>query len=100
MISHKLKQCGRAVLCHAGHRDLYQVAWALREANLLEALVTDLYFDPSCFPLLRELASRQPKLGVYSCRGLAPSDVRVGWGAALRALRLKKWPSRDRQILH
>jgi glycosyltransferase involved in cell wall biosynthesis len=86
-----------AVLCHAGHRDLYQAAWSLREAGLLEALVTDLYLDPW---LLGGAAAWWPKLGVYSCRGLLPSDVRVPWGATLRALTLKKWPSRKRQILH
>jgi glycosyltransferase involved in cell wall biosynthesis len=90
----------RAVLCHAGHRDLYQAAWALREAGLLEALVTDLYLDARRIPLLRSAASRWPKLGVYSCRGLQRSDVRVPWGTTLRALSLKKWPSRARQIRH
>lgn len=89
-----------AVLCHAGHRDLYQVAWALREAGLLETLVTDLYFDPARIPLLRGLARARPKLGVYSCCGLAPKDVYVPWSAALRALVLKRWCSRERQIVH
>jgi glycosyltransferase involved in cell wall biosynthesis len=89
-----------AVLCHAGHRDLYHVAWALREAGRLEALVTDLYFDPERVPLLRGLARAKPKLGVYSCRGLRPADVRTPWRATLRALALKRWPSRSRQIVH
>ena len=35
-----------AVLCHAGHRDLYHVAWALREVNLRKILTTDLYLAP------------------------------------------------------
>jgi glycosyltransferase involved in cell wall biosynthesis len=89
-----------AVLCHAGHRDLYQAAWALREADLLEALVTDLYFDPAGLPLLRRVAAAWPKLGVYSCRGLARSDVRAPWSATLRALALKRWPSHPRQMAH
>lgn len=89
-----------AVLCHAGHRDLYHVAWALREAELLESLVTDLYFDPTRIPWLRSLALAKPKLGVYSCRGLTPSNVKTPWSAMFRALMLKRWPSRARQIVH
>ena len=72
----------------------------MREADLLETLVTDLYFDPAHNPLLRGLAAIWPKLGVFSCRGLAPSSVQAPWSAALRAVALRRRPSRERQIFH
>jgi glycosyltransferase involved in cell wall biosynthesis len=89
-----------AVLCHAGHRDLYHVAWALREAGLLKTLVTDLYFDPKFEPWLRGPAKIWPKFKNYSCAGLRRADVHLTWPATLRALALKRWPSRKRQVVH
>lgn len=86
-----------AVLCHAGHRDLYHVAWALREANLLETLVTDFFYDPRKAPWLKRL---WPKFGSYTCKGLTASDVHLHWRTMLRAAVLKWRPSRSRQIVH
>jgi glycosyltransferase involved in cell wall biosynthesis len=90
----------RAVLCLAGRRDFFQAPWALREADLLEALVTDLYCDLKQVPVLRGLAAAWPKLGMFACPGLSPSDVRVSVRDTLRALVLRKWPARQRQIFH
>lgn len=54
----------RVVVVHRGARDAYQVATALAGANLLERLVTDLYW-PSDRPWARQLAACLP-LGLGS----------------------------------
>ncbi len=49
----------KVVVVHGGARDAYQVAQALAEADLLEALVTDLFW-PADRPWARALAARLP----------------------------------------
>jgi hypothetical protein len=41
-----MNQTTRVVVAHRGARDRYQVARALHEADMLEALVTDVYWPP------------------------------------------------------
>lgn len=49
----------KVVLVHGGARDAYQVAQALAEADLLDTLVTDLFW-PSDRPWARALAAKLP----------------------------------------
>ena len=90
-------QTGRAVVVHAGARDAYQLALALSEAGLLEALVTDLFWTgdrwgarmleevlpPSALRLLRQ----------RSVAGLPAGKVRMAVLAGLRTLALEKLPA-------
>jgi glycosyltransferase involved in cell wall biosynthesis len=87
---------GRAVVVHGGARDSYQVALALSEAGLLEALVTDLFWPADrrwanqlikkLSPKLRELVLRR------SAPGLPFSEVRLCLLNGLRCLLLDKVP--------
>jgi glycosyltransferase involved in cell wall biosynthesis len=84
----------KAVVVHGGARDSYQLALALSEAGLLEALVTDLFWpaDRSWAnrllkvfpPHLRELVLRR------SAYGLQFGDVRLCLTDGLRELLLQK----------
>ncbi len=59
----------KAVVTHAGRRDSYQLALALSEGGLLESLVTDFYWNPSVYSLLKTV---MPHRGVPEriCLGL------------------------------
>lgn len=86
----------RAVVVHGGARDAYQVALALSEAGMLEALVTDLLW-PSDRSWARWLGSLLPSsfrllLQQRSAPGLPFSQVRLCWLAGLRGLFLDKYP--------
>ena len=52
----------KAVVCHRGSRDYYQVSAALHLEGLLETLVTDFYFSPDFFPFSNELYRKNLKI--------------------------------------
>ncbi len=86
----------KAVVVHAGARDAYQVALALQETGLLEALVTDLFW-PDKFPLADRLLLRlSPRfhklLQQRSKAGLPRNRVHLCMRAGLRTLLLDKLP--------
>ncbi len=86
----------KAVVVHAGARDAYQLALALSEADMLEALVTDLFW-PSDRPWAVGLAKRLPSalrelVQRRSVRGLPFHQVRVQLLAGLRVLLFDKTP--------
>lgn len=72
----------KAVVTHAGRRDAYQLALALDEGQLLESLITDFYWNPAVYSLLKTLL---PKYGVPEriCPGLDPHHVRRSLKAML-----------------
>lgn len=86
----------RAVVVQSGARDAYEVARALDEAGLLEALVTDLYWpgdQPWANALLRRLpTSLQPLLRHRSHPLLSSSKVRLCAFTGLATLLLDKVP--------
>src|SRR5688500_869427 len=61
----------RAVVAFAGARDGYQLPWALAEADLLEELVTDVYF-PLQSRFWRQLLERGLRIQPYRryCQGV------------------------------
>gem|GEM_PF-335798 len=71
----------KAVVTHAGRRDAYQLALALDEGQLLESLITDFYWNPAVYSLLKAVL---PTRGIPEriCPGLNPRHVR----RSLRAL--------------
>src|SRR6202035_1290708 len=86
----------KVVTVHRGSRDGYQVARALEEAGLLEALVTDLYW-----PADRGWAQGLERLGKAKLSNLlrrryaenVPSDSVVScWGSGVSSLALSKIP--------
>jgi len=86
----------KVVVVHGGARDAYQVAQALSEANLLEALVTDLFW-PSDRPWARAFAARLPAslqtmLRARSAPGLPSRKVRNCVFAGLKTLALDRLP--------
>ncbi len=86
----------KVVVVHGGARDAYQVATALSEADLLEALVTDLFW-PSDRPWARALAARLPPslqsmLRARSAPGLPSRQVRNCVFAGLKTLALDRLP--------
>lgn len=86
----------KVVVVHGGARDAYQVAQALSEADLLEALVTDLFW-PSDRPWARALAARLPgsvqaMLRARSAPGLPSASVRNCVFAGLKTLLLDRVP--------
>lgn len=84
----------RAVVVHAGARDAYQLALALSEAGLLEALVTDLFWTRdrlSTRVLERLLPARAvAMLHQRSAVGLPAGKVRQARLAGLRTLAFEK----------
>ncbi len=86
----------KVVVVHGGARDAYQVATALSEAGLLEALVTDLFW-PSDRPWAHALATRLPAglqsmLRARSAPGLPWRQVRTCVLAGLKTLALDRLP--------
>ena len=94
----------KAVVVHSGARDAYQLALALSEAGLLEALVTDLYW-PADHPVASALATFLPKRAASmllqrSCHSLPSSQVRSSFVVGLSTLlsdKLKCLPPKLRQ---
>jgi glycosyltransferase involved in cell wall biosynthesis len=89
----------KAVVCHVGSRDRYEVAAALAGAGLLEKVVTDLYLAPERIPFLSAFGRRFPKILARSNR-LIPADrvvapLRLSAASLLMRIGLR---SRDRQI--
>ena len=86
----------RAVVVHAGARDAYQLALALSEAGLLEALVTDLFWTGDRWwarLLERLLPSKAVRLlRQRSVLGLPAGKVRMALVAGLRTLAFEKLP--------
>ena len=87
----------RAVVVHAGARDAYQLALALSEAGLLEALVTDLFWTGDRWwaqTLERLLPSKAVRmLRQRSVPGLPAEKVQMTLMAGLRTLIFEKLPS-------
>ncbi len=87
----------RAVVVHAGARDAYQLALALSEVGLLEALVTDLFWtgDRGWARMLeRLLPSKAVRLlRQRSVAGVPAGKVRMAVLAGLRTLVLEKLPA-------
>lgn len=86
----------RVVLVHGGARDNYQVARALAEADLLESLVTDLFW-PADRSWARALAAKLPgslqnMLRARSAPGLPSNRVRNCVLAGLKTLALDRLP--------
>ncbi len=84
----------RAVVVHRGARDGYQVALGLSEHNLLEALVTDLYW-PADRAWARTLDTLLPAKFSYSSRQRWAGEslsggVRQCWVSGLGSLMLSK----------
>lgn len=77
----------KVVTVHRGARDNYQVAHALRDAGMLEALVTDLYW-PADRPLAQRLERSAPHRALRALRqryaeGLPGDSVVSCWGSGL-----------------
>jgi glycosyltransferase involved in cell wall biosynthesis len=84
----------RAVVVHAGARDAYQVAVALSERGMLEALVTDLFW-PADHSIAKRLATLLPErlrslLRQRSAPGLPSTAVRLRAAGGLWTLALEK----------
>ena len=86
----------KAVVVHAGARDNYQVALALQEAGLLEALVTDLFWPADrgwAARLFQLLPQRlRPLLRQRSRSGLPARQVRTSPLAGAKALLMERAP--------
>jgi glycosyltransferase involved in cell wall biosynthesis len=65
----------KAVVCHRGSRDYYEVSVAFAQAGLLEALVTDIYLSPKSLPFSKSLYRRYPKFFARSHPALPTSQV-------------------------
>ncbi len=78
----------KAVVTHAGRRDSYQLALALEESHLLEALITDFYWNPALHTALKTVF---PHRGVPEriCAGLDPGHVRSSPPALLADIAAK-----------
>jgi glycosyltransferase involved in cell wall biosynthesis len=84
----------KAVVVHRGGRDAYQVARALSEANMLESLVTDLYW-PAEHSRMRLWESAMPDSVRRMCRqrwaGTPLSgSVKLCWASGLASLAMDK----------
>ena len=87
---------GKAVVVHGGARDSYQLALALAQADLLDALVTDLFWPRERAwaqwmfehlpPHYRELVLRR------SAEALPSEKVVQHVGEGLRGILLDRWP--------
>lgn len=73
-----------AVTVFAGRRDGYQLPLALREADLLEKFVTDLYRSPDALDWRHP--ARHARLKLRSCPGLSGDHVEVDPAAAALSL--------------
>jgi glycosyltransferase involved in cell wall biosynthesis len=73
----------KAIVVHAGRRDSYQVALALYEKNLLEKLVTDIYFpgDNETVDLLFKKLNKTEMLYLRSIQGLPFKKVSLSLNA-------------------
>ena len=84
-------------MVHAGARDAYQLALALSEAGLLEALVTDLFWtgDRSWARILERLLPSKAvrMLRQRSVVGVPAERVRMALLAGLRTLAFEKLPA-------
>ena len=87
----------RAVVVHAGARDAYQLALALSEAGLLEALITDLFWtgDRGWARMLERLLPSKAvrMLRQRNVAGIPAEKVRMAVLAGLRTLALEKLPA-------
>ena len=86
----KTDHAGKAVLVHAGARDAYQLAVALAERGMLEALVTDLFWSEAGRlnePLARFAPRLHRVLLQRSVGGLLSQEVRLSPFHGLRTLR-------------
>lgn len=86
----------KAVVVHGGSRDAYQLALALSEAGLLEALVTDLFWKEDR-GWAKKLSERLPArllatLRQRSVRGLTPDKVQTCPLAGIGGLLLDRLP--------
>jgi glycosyltransferase involved in cell wall biosynthesis len=89
----------KAVVCHRGSRDYYELAVALAEAGLLETLVTDIYLSPESLPFSQALRRRYPKLCARSHPKLPPSRVITPPASMLDGILVKTpFDSYERQI--
>lgn len=95
----------KAVVVFAGARDNYQVAWALHEAGLLEALVTDAYWpaDRNWFAravgLVSAGTSAPPRwVRTRYCNGLSSDRVRISGGALAALLAMRVVPYQALQM--
>lgn len=85
----------KAVVVHAGARDSYQLALALSEANLLQALVTDLFLPANWTWMIRLAARFSPGLADLLSRrsaGIEPSQIEQRVFDGLLILALEKIP--------
>jgi glycosyltransferase involved in cell wall biosynthesis len=84
----------KAVVTHAGRRDSYQLALALDEGNLLESLITDFYWNPSVYSMLKTVL---PHRGVPERirPGLNPNHVRLSMKAVLADIAMKLATGKD-----
>ncbi len=83
----------KAVVTHAGRRDGYQLALALDEGGLLESLITDAYWNPAAYALLK---TALPHRGIPErfCPGLDPRHVHSSLKAMLIEVVAKLGPGR------
>lgn len=96
----------KAVVVHAGARDAYQLALALSERSLLDALVTDLFW-PSDTRWARHLCRLSPKLSRVllqrSVPGLPSSQVKLrSWHGLCTLLveKIRRTPAQLRRFAH
>ncbi len=86
----------RAVVVQSGARDAYQLALALEEAGMLEALVTDLFWPADrgwARALVRLLPARlRAQLAQRTAPGLPSARVQQHLGAGLKTLLLDRLP--------
>ena len=84
----------KAVVTHAGRRDSYQLALALDEGHLLEALITDFYWNPAVHSVLKTVF---PHRGVPEriCSGLDSQHVRMSPQAVMADVASKLLKGRD-----
>lgn len=89
----------KAVVCHAGSRDHYELAGALADAGLLEKLVTDVYVPAGTIPFSSALLRAMPKLSARSNPLLPPNRVATPTALMLNSLAMRTpLASRSRQI--
>ncbi len=95
----------KAVVVFAGARDRYQVPWALNEAGLLEALVTDAYWPADRNWLTRTVGVVSARGGAPPrwartryCSGLSSDRVRISGGALAALLAMRAVPHQALQI--
>ncbi len=84
----------KAVVTHAGRRDSYQLALALDEGQLLESLITDFYWNPAIYSVLKTVL---PHRGVPEriCRDLDPRRVHLAPKAVLADVAMKLIRGKD-----